>query len=136
MSLQTRRSILKAWNISSAIAWVAPDSLKSMTILSDTTFRRSAVEQEDLKPYWKYKKAEFLEVIHKPVIWIFSKDFTNHQMKTSRMVVVTVASPQKSWIHGPQMTLSNNLENKIPSNTYWIDELSYLRYLRHQDKGS
>ena len=57
MSLQTRRSILKAWNISSAIAWVAPDSLKSMTILSDTTFRRSAVEQEDLKPYWKSQKS-------------------------------------------------------------------------------
>ena len=30
-----------------------PDLLKALAILSDKTFRRSAVDQEDLKPYWK-----------------------------------------------------------------------------------
>ena len=43
-------------DISSATARVAPDLLKVLAILSDTTVRRSAVDQEDLKPYWKQKK--------------------------------------------------------------------------------
>ena len=30
--------------------------LKTLAILSDTTVRRSAVDQEDLKPYWKSEK--------------------------------------------------------------------------------
>ena len=40
--------------ISSPTARVAPDLLKALTILSDTTVR-SAVDREDLKPYWKNK---------------------------------------------------------------------------------
>ena len=40
-------------DISSATDWVAPDLLKALAILSDTTVRRSAVHQEHLKPYWK-----------------------------------------------------------------------------------
>ena len=39
--------------MSSATARVAPDLLKTLAILSDTTVRRSAVDREDLKPYWK-----------------------------------------------------------------------------------
>ena len=31
----------------------APDLLKALAILSDTTGRRSAVDREDLKSYWK-----------------------------------------------------------------------------------
>ena len=46
----------KALDISSATARVAPDLLKALAILSDTTVRRSAVDREDLKPYWKSKK--------------------------------------------------------------------------------
>ena len=37
-------------------AQVGPDLLKAPAILSDTTIRRSAVDQEDLKPYWKSEK--------------------------------------------------------------------------------
>ena len=37
-------------------AQVAPDLLKAPAILSDTTVRRSAVDQEDLKPFWKSAK--------------------------------------------------------------------------------
>ena len=33
---------------------VAPDLLKALAILSDLTIRRSAVDPEDLKPYWKW----------------------------------------------------------------------------------
>ena len=35
---------------------VAPDLLKALGILLDTTVRRSAVEREDLKPNWKSEK--------------------------------------------------------------------------------
>ena len=46
----------KALDISSATARVAPDLLKALAILSDTTVRRSAVDREDLKQYWKSEK--------------------------------------------------------------------------------
>ena len=39
-----------------ATAQVARDLLKSLVILSDSTFRRSAVDQENLKPHWKSEK--------------------------------------------------------------------------------
>ena len=41
--------------MSSATAQVVPDLLKTIEILPDT-IRRSAVDQEDLKPYWKSEK--------------------------------------------------------------------------------
>ena len=37
-------------------AWVASGALKALPVLSDTTVRRSAVEQENLKPYKKSEK--------------------------------------------------------------------------------
>ena len=43
-------------DISSATARVALDLLKALAILSDTIVRRSAVDREDLKPYWKLEK--------------------------------------------------------------------------------
>ena len=43
-------------DISSAAAQVAPDLLKAVAILLDLTIRRSAVDQEELKPYWKSAK--------------------------------------------------------------------------------
>ena len=45
-----------AKGIYSDTARVAPDLLKALAILSDTTVRRSAVDREDLKPYWKSEK--------------------------------------------------------------------------------
>ena len=41
----------KALDISNGTAQIAPDLLKALAILSDTTVRGSAVDQEDLKPY-------------------------------------------------------------------------------------
>ena len=43
-------------DISSAAAQVAPDLLKAVAILLDLTIRRSVVDQEELKPYWKSVK--------------------------------------------------------------------------------
>ena len=46
----------KAFDISSATTRVAPELLKALSILSDTTFRRFAVNRENLKPFWKSEK--------------------------------------------------------------------------------
>ena len=51
------QTLSKALDISSATAWVAPDLLKALAILPDTTVGRSAVDREDLKPYWKSEKS-------------------------------------------------------------------------------
>ena len=69
----------KALDKLSATAQVAPDLLKALAILLDTTVRRSAVDQEDLKLYWKSEKKPFFKVIKNPIIHIFFKDFTNHR---------------------------------------------------------
>ena len=50
------QTLSKALDISSATARVAPGLLKALVILTDTTVRRSAVDREDLKPYWKSEK--------------------------------------------------------------------------------
>ena len=47
------QTLSKALDISSATARVARDMLKALAILSDTTVRRSAIDRENLKPYWK-----------------------------------------------------------------------------------
>ena len=52
----TCQTLPKALDVSGATARVAPDLLKVLAILSGTTVRRSAVDQEDLKPYWKSEK--------------------------------------------------------------------------------
>ena len=42
--------------MSSTTDQVAPELLKALAILSETTVRRSAVDGEDLKPNWKSEK--------------------------------------------------------------------------------
>ena len=42
--------------MSNATAQLAPDLLRALAILSDTTVRRSAVDREELKPDWKSEK--------------------------------------------------------------------------------
>ena len=46
----------KALDISNMKDRVGPDLLKGLTILSDTTVKRSVVDREDLKQYWSQKK--------------------------------------------------------------------------------
>ena len=53
---------------------------KTLAVLSDTTARRSAVNEEDLKPYWKSEKRPYFS--RRPTILlftIFDKEFTNHR---------------------------------------------------------
>ena len=70
---------VKSFDISIAKARVAPDFLKTLAILSDATVRRSAVDREDLKPYWKLEKGHiFLGDQQSYYLQVF-KDFTNHR---------------------------------------------------------
>ena len=57
-------------DISTATAQVAPDLLKALAILSDTTVSRSKVDKEDLKPYWKSKKRPHFS--KQPTILLFT----------------------------------------------------------------
>ena len=77
----------RALDISTVIAGVALDLLKTLAILSNKTVIRSAVEQEDLKPYWK-SEVTFLELINKPIINKVFKDFTNHIKKSNKVIVL------------------------------------------------
>ena len=76
----------KALDISNAKAGAAPDLLKALVILSDTTIRRSAVDQEDLNHTGNQKKGYF-SLGDQQVIYRFFKDFSNHRKKTNRAVV-------------------------------------------------
>ena len=53
---------------------VAPDLLKTLAIPPDKTARRSAIDWEDLRLYWREKKATFSKVINK-AIHKFFKDY-------------------------------------------------------------
>ena len=53
------QTLSKALDISSATAWVAPDLLEALSVLSDTTVGKFAVDQEDLKPYLKSEKRPY-----------------------------------------------------------------------------
>ena len=44
------------YTIPSAAVGVVLDLLKTLAILSDATVRKSAVDREGLKPYWKCEK--------------------------------------------------------------------------------
>ena len=48
--MRSCQTLPKPLDISSATAQVAPDLLKALAILPDTTVKRYAVDQEDLKP--------------------------------------------------------------------------------------
>ena len=77
----------KALDVSSATAPVAPELLKSLAILSDTTVRRSTVDREDLNYAGNQKKATFLNFISILIIYKFFKYLTNHRKKTNRALV-------------------------------------------------
>ena len=74
-------------DISSATARVVPDLIKALAILSDTTVIRSAVDREDLKPYWKSEK-RLISLGDQQLYYL--QDFTNHRQKTNRVVFLAV----------------------------------------------
>ena len=57
---------------------MVPGLLKVLGILSDTTVRRSPVDREDLKPYWKSEKRSY-----------FSRRSTSLSSKSSSKALLT-----------------------------------------------
>ena len=80
------QTLSKALDISSATARVAPDLLKALAILSDTTVRRSAVDREDLNHIGSQKKGHVsLDDQNSYYLQVFQT--INHRKKTNRAVV-------------------------------------------------
>ena len=64
--------------------WVDSDLLKALVILSCATVSRSAVDPEDVKPYWKSEKSpHFCSWSTSLLFTSFSKT-TNHRKKTGQ----------------------------------------------------
>ena len=112
------QTLSKALDILSATAGVTSDLLKALP-----TVRRSCSWLRTPKTIREIRKtATFLQLVNNPIIYTFSKNFTNHRKKTNRAVAVGTF-PQHSWIQGPPIKPSNNLENKTTSDTYWRVQL-------------
>ena len=107
---------MKALDTSSAAAGAAPDLFKALAIQSDATVRRSSVDQKDLKPYWKSEKRPHFYKWSTILLFTgFSKTSITSKKKTNRVVVFSC----RPFINiGPSMRPFNNLENKVPSDTY------------------
>ena len=43
-------------SLNKSSAWAVPNLLKTLKVLSDTTVRKSSINQEDLKLYWELEK--------------------------------------------------------------------------------
>ena len=52
---------------------------------TEAALKKSAAYKKSV--YWKSEKSRITEVINKPIIYKFFKDFTNHIKKTNRAVV-------------------------------------------------
>ena len=74
-------------DISSAIYWVVPDLSKALAVLSDTTVRKSSVNQEDLKPYRKSEKSTHFSRWSTSLLFTsFLKEYNNHRKKINWVV--------------------------------------------------
>ena len=83
-------------DILSVTAPVVSPLSKTLAILSNATVRRSAVEREDLKPYWKSEIGHISLGDNKPIIYKSFKDFTNYRKKTNKTIVFSITFPQHS----------------------------------------
>ena len=81
---------LDIWGVT---ARVAADVLKAHVILSDTAFRRPAVDRDDLKSHWKSEKSQIsLGDQQSYCLKAFQK---LHRKKTNRAVVFSCGSSSK-----------------------------------------
>ena len=126
------QTLSKALGMSRATVWVAPDLLKALVILSDTTVRRSVVDQEDLKPYWKSEKRPHFSRWWSFLLFTsFSKTLLTTERRITVWLFLAVDFSPRLKIQGPLMRPSNNLGNKTPSDTYWGVQLVYRKVQVH-----
>ena len=81
------QALSKAYDIASARARIAPDLLKALAILSETTVRRSAINWKDQRPYRKSEKGPHFCRWSASLLFTssFFKDFFNNR-KTNMVV--------------------------------------------------
>ena len=65
----------------------SPDLLKFLAILSDTTVRRSGVDQKTLKPHWKSEKGHISLGDQQSLFTSFSKTLLTTEKKTNTVEV-------------------------------------------------
>ena len=86
---------LQRLSIHPATAWLIPDLLKALAILSETTNRRSAVETIPETILEIRKEGKFIGAINKAINYKFLKDITNNRKKTNSVVVFSCRSLPK-----------------------------------------
>ena len=135
----------KALDTSIAKAQVAPDLLKPLAILSDTTVRRSAVDQEDLKNHTGDKKRSHFYWWSTSLFISFLKTLLNKEDKTSKKTrlikrlagaVACSCRPFPNILKykdHPNETIqqSGKLEKKTPSDTYWRVQPACMKVQGH-----
>ena len=63
----------------------SPTRVKALAILSDTIVRRSAVDREDVKPYWKLEKGHIsLDEQQSSYLQVFQRLLTTERRLTGR----------------------------------------------------
>ena len=65
--------------------------------------------------------------INKSIIWNLLEDFNNNRSFSEPYSVSPKTSLQHFQTHGPEIILSNNLQNTIPTNTYYKDSLICIK---------
>ena len=120
----------KALNISSATALAAPNLLQTLTILWDTTIRRSTVYQDDLKPYWKSKqRPHFFRWSTNLSFKSSYKDFTIHGKKTNWAVISSCR--HLIFLNTRTTDQAFKQSRDLPSNTYWRVHLVCIKVQVH-----
>ena len=115
----------------SVTARVASDLLKALSILLDATVRRSALDREDLKSYWKSQKDRISK-------WStsFSNILLTTEKKTNRSIEFSHRPLSNILKYRDHMRLFNNEESKIPLDTYWKPQLVPMKVQTHSSSKS
>ena len=105
-------------DLSSATARVSPDLSKALAILSDATVRRSEVDWEDLKLYWKLEKKQHFSMWWTSLLCTsFSKNLLPIERRLTGMGFFDVHLSPNILKYGDHRW-ALQIESNIPSDTY------------------
>ena len=123
------QTLSKSLDISSATACVVSDLLKTLAILSNTTVRRSVVDQEVLKSYWKSEDSPHFSSWSVSLLFLSFSKTANHRKKVNRVVVFS-CRPFLSIVkcRDHQWDFPTIWKTVCPSDTYWRIQGSLLTF--------
>ena len=110
----------KALDISRAVAWVAPGISKASS--NFIRYNCEKICSWSKRPETILNIRKKAKVINKTIIYNFFKDFFNHRKKSFSPTYLNA---------GTADAVFNNLENKIPSDTYWRFQLVCTKVQAH-----